>query len=190
MTAREINLIQTKTQQSPQELLIRSLARIWTPIVAVMYALVLVAVIFFNLQFSQQKSDLQSQILTQQNAIGSLTQIEGSISLLKQKLRVTSDILNNQFPFEDVVTWVSGYRSEQITVRSITVSEDGKLIVETSVADAYVVDSFIRGLLDTTARFKRLQLASLDRLEDGSFRVVLEFIAQGKPEATPEANPT
>lgn len=175
---KEINLLQIYLQESESERKVKKLIKILSPIVLLVFVLIVIGVYSFSVIQSAQANSLNSKISNVLNTIQSQSQTESYYQGIKLKLNLVKEIFSDQIDYAEVTEQLQKISPPDITFSNLTISSDKKIDVTYKAQNSDIVKELINSLLDPNMGGKyydQIMLKSLVYNREGWYIIALSF---------------
>lgn len=179
MASKEINLFTKKIHFSPQEEKIQGMIQVITPVILIVFVVVLVAVLGGSIYIRASDARMNNQMESAKTQISQLEKNEGLYLLLKQKASAITQIINSRFPYLEVFSYLKSIERDNNVIQSITIEESGKVSLIMKIINTDTLDSFVTEILSqANERYNRIEILGLEYNPEGNYVLSLEVSAK------------
>lgn len=175
---KDINLLPQIKQESEKEKKIKKLLTVGSPIILVVYLVLLVIVfIYWNIQVGAA-NDISNKINSTQQAISGQSETESLYRGIKTKANGVSQILGKHLNYAQIIAHIEQVSPPDISLTNMSIRDDGAIEISLQAPNSTVLASFINTLLDNNSGgkyFNHVKLTSLVFSHDGTYLFTLSF---------------
>ncbi|MCL5675803.1 MAG: hypothetical protein M1120_01610 [Patescibacteria group bacterium] len=173
-----INLLPELEEESEQLKKFKRLLRIFTPVVLIVYGVILAGtLIYWNIQ-NVSASDVNAKISGVEKAISDQKETESLFRGSQSKLLGVSQILKEHVNYSQVIARIEDILPADMSLTSLAVKEDGTVDISLQAPNSAILTESINALLDQNRGgkyFEHARLTSLVLARDGSYLFSLNF---------------
>lgn len=175
---KDINLLPQLKEESDKEKKIKKYLTVGSPIILVLYGLLLVVVyIYWNIQISAA-NDINNKINGAEKSISEQKEVESLYRGTKTKISGVSQLLGQHLNYAQIITYIEQIAPADISLTNLTIKDDGTIEISLQTPNSSVLSSFINALLDVNSGgryFSHAKLTSLVFSADGTYLFSLSF---------------
>lgn len=167
----DINLLPESHRHFEKRLQFKKRLEIGSIIVLVLTIVIIIGVFVFWSRQTKQLADLKASIKTQEERINNYKDLEGKISILKSKVTAINTIVSSDSQFRQTIDTMGVLVAESgVSLQTLSLSEDGRLVIAAKANNSDELSSFINLLSDPSKQFESTTLSSLSAEGDGSYK--------------------
>ena len=180
---KDINLLPQLKEESDKEKKIKKYLTVGSPIILVLYGLLLVVVyIYWNIQISAA-NDINNKISGAEKSISEQKEVESLYRGTKTKISGVSQLLGQHLNYAQIIAHIEQIAPADISLTSLVIKDDGTIEISLQASNSVILAAFINALLDNNSGgkyFSHAKLTSLVFSADGTYLFSLSFQSNPK----------
>lgn len=176
--AKEINLLQEQLQESERTILLKKYLGILSPIVLVVFSVLVIGVFVFSIMQSVKAKEMETKIKNTESNIQSLSESESYLRGIKIKLTSVNKIIKEQIDYAKIVSEIQETTPPDINFTNLSLTGDKLVEISYKAPNSDVLKNLVNGILDETSGgryFENVKLKNLVYSRDGYYLLTLNF---------------
>lgn len=175
---KEINLLVEQFEETEAEKKLKRTLNIISPIVLLIFGVIVIGVFTFSLIQSAQASDLNKKIINAQNSIQQHSEAESFLRGSKIKLSAVEKVFQQQVDYSKVIANLQEITPQELTLTNLSLGGDKSVEVSYRAANSDLITTLLNNLLDPQTGgkyFHQVKLKNLVFSKEGNFLISLYF---------------
>jgi hypothetical protein len=179
--AKEINLLNEQSEESGAEKKLKQRINILSPIILLIYAVLVIGIFSYSLLQTAQASDLKKKIKNTENSIQQMSETESFLRGSKIKLAAVNTVLAQNVDYAQTIARLKEITPEELNLTAMILGGDRSVEVSYRVLNSDLVAGLINNLLNPQIGgkyFEKVKLKNLAFSKDGFYIISLTFAAK------------